>query len=97
MKNNGDWELKDIPYLLKKFRDSGGHNPLPLLGARAALTDACGDLFDAAEKQSRGLTADERRSFDLYSAQVRQVNADLAKYKAARVAMDGADMVHLPF
>ena len=97
MKVNGDYELKDVPRLMEQWRESRGSNWPALLKARAALIDAAGELVDGAAQASRGMTATERGSFDEHSAQVREINADLAKYKAARVAEHGADQVHLPW
>ena len=97
MKPSGDFEISDVPMLMKRWRDSRCVNWTVLLQARAALIDACGDLVDGAEKQSRGLTADERRSFDDYSLMVREINTSLAKIKAAAIAEHGADMIHYPF
>jgi hypothetical protein len=97
MKINGDYEVSDIPHLMRQWEDSGRHNWAPLLGARAALTDACGDLMDSAARESRGLNAGERRSFDAHMAQAREINAALAKIKAEKIAEQGAEQVHVPF
>jgi hypothetical protein len=97
LKGNGDYELSDVPGLMQRWRASGGNNPLPLLRARVALVNACEDLMGTAAKESRGLTADERDSFDGQTAQIREINADLAKHKAARIAEHGADMIHVPY
>ncbi len=97
MKANGDYELSDVPRLMRYWEDSDGQNPLHLLRARQALTDACGDMIEASSKESRGLTTDERGSFDECMNRSREINAALAKFKAERIAMHGADQVHLPF
>jgi hypothetical protein len=97
MKNNGDYEVSDVPALLKQWRDSRQTKWPALLQARAALIDAAGDLVEGAGLESRGMTPAERRTFDEYSGEVRDINADLAAYKAARIAEHGADQVNLPF
>jgi hypothetical protein len=80
MKANGDYEVSDVPRLLER-----GATP-NLLGARAALSDACEALIEAADREGRALTADERRAFDLHALQIRGINADLAERKRERMA-----------
>jgi len=53
-----------------------------LLQKRAALTDACGALLDLASKESRSLTADERREFDAHAAELRDLKLELARERA---------------
>jgi hypothetical protein len=53
-----------------------------LLQRRAKLTDACSVLVDAAFKETRGLTPDERQVFDAHAAEVLEINAELAKERA---------------
>lgn len=84
MKNNNDCELTDVPRRLEEWtrkRDWRG-----ALLARAALTDACEALLCGAEKESRGLNADEQRNFDVHATQVREINASLAEFKRRAVA-----------
>ena len=81
MKRNGDYELSHVPQLLADGRNLGN-----LIGARAALVDACESLMAVADREARALTADERRAFDLYSTQIRGINADLAESKRERIA-----------
>jgi hypothetical protein len=84
MKANGDYELSDVPRLLQSGKDR--HSPPNLLGARAALLDACEAIMGNAETSCRALTPDERRAFDLYSQQIQAINFDLAEYKRERLA-----------
>jgi hypothetical protein len=94
---SGIYEVSDVPRLMEQWRASGSTKWPALLQARAALVGACEKLIEAAAKESRGLTAEERGLFDEYSERVHDINGSLAKLKAARVAEHGADQVHLPF
>jgi hypothetical protein len=98
MKNNGDYELSDVPRLMRKWKESRGQDDWPsLLKARQALTDACGDLVDAAARETRGMTTGERRSFDEHMTLAGEINAALAKIKTVKIAEYGADQVNVPF
>jgi hypothetical protein len=81
-----DYKLSDVPDLLERDGWVG------LLGARAALLDAAEEVLNTAASEQRALKADEQRSFDEYSAQVRDINGRLAEYKAAHPQYD-----RLPF
>ena len=95
MKASGDPELSDVPRLMQQWHDE---RKFPaLLQARAALVDAAGSIMDTVIRECRGMNADERRTFDEHTAQVREINADLAAYKAAAVAEHGTELSHLPF
>jgi len=92
------WELSDgFPALMERFERSRKLDWGLLLAARADLLSACETTVENAAKESRGLTPDELRSFDEHRAQIAEINAALAGYKAARIAEHGADMIHLPF
>ena len=96
MKANGDFELSDVPRLMREFSDSRNTKWTALLQARAALVDAAGSIVDTVTRDGRGMKAEEQRAFDEHTAQVRDINAALAAYKAAAVAEHGTE-IHLPF
>jgi len=48
--------------------------------------DAASALVDCAVKEERAMKADEQRQFDEFTAQVRDINVELAEYKRQRVA-----------
>jgi hypothetical protein len=83
MKPTGDLELSDVPRLLQRAErgDPGGW-----LGARAALTDAAGELMGTAVAENRALKPDEQRRFDACMAQAAGISADMAEYKRKRIA-----------
>jgi hypothetical protein len=96
MKNGND-ELSKVPRLMEQWRESRGTKWPALLQARAVLMDACEGLVATASKESRGLNTDECSAIDGHMAQIREINGNLAKIKADRVAEYGADQVHVPF
>ncbi len=84
MKSNGDYELADVPRLMRSFNET---NDLRAgIAARGVMMDACEALIDGAERESRALTADERRGFDLYSSDIRSINAELKRRKQERAS-----------
>jgi hypothetical protein len=84
MTKNGDYELSDVPGLLDSFRDSG--NPHDAFKARAGLLNECDRLMLCAHRESRGLTVDERQSFDEHMEKIRELSGFLAEIRKQQVA-----------
>jgi hypothetical protein len=79
MTKQGDYELSDVPWLMRRGINGGfGH-------ARMVLMDACEALMDRAEREQRALTGDERRAFDLHALQIRGINAEMEHFKRERI------------
>jgi hypothetical protein len=92
MKTNGDYDVSEVPDLIRR----GG--PKELLGARAALLSAAEDIADASDRNARAMTPTEQRNFDYYTEQIRSVNEKLAEYKRQRIANNDSDLpVIFPF